>query len=293
MTLKAVAKNALMVWLLFPAIALPVSLAARKMGHTDFLPRFFVWLAIIPIFLSASYLGGWFFFILLTGCCMAACLELVWLKQNPSYSIGRYVIVLTISLPWLFWAQFDGQFPWRLAVLVLIVSTLLCFFKYNAVGSRWHLVCLALVLGSSLSFWMLLQKIPGGFRFVLFAFTVVVMTDIMAFLSGKMLSGLRLFPRLSPNKTLAGFIGGGLSALLVSYIFWFAIPEFDFLNITVAGLLLAVSGAAGDLVASMIKRYHGVKDFSRMLGPIGGMLDRLDSMLGAGWVFFVYIQAFI
>ena len=134
---------------------------------------------------------------------------------------------------------------------------------------------------------------PGGFRFVLFAFTVVVITDIMAFLSGKMLSGLRLFPRLSPQKTLAGLIGGGLSALLVSYIFWFAVPELDFLNITAAGLLLAVSGSVGDLVASVIKRYHGVKDFSRMLGPMGGMLDRLDSLLGSGWAFFVYIKVFV
>jgi phosphatidate cytidylyltransferase len=272
---------------------LPVSLAARKMGHTDFLSRFFVWLAIIPAFLSASYFGAWLFFILLTGCCMAACLELVWLKQNPSYSIGQYAIALSMSLPWLLWAQVDGQFPWQYVLFAITVPMLLCFFKRGSIGSRWHLVCLSLVLGTSLSFWVLLQKMPGGFRFVLFAFTVVVITDIMAFLSGKMLSGLRLFPRLSPNKTLAGLIGGGLSAVLVSYIFWFAIPEFNFLNITAAGLLLAVSGSAGDLAASVIKRYHGVKDFSRMLGPMGGMLDRLDSMLGSGWVFFVYIQAFV
>jgi phosphatidate cytidylyltransferase len=62
----------------------------------------------------------------------------------------------------------------------------------------------------------LLQK-DYGFGVVLFAFSVVAITDIMAFVFGKMLGGLRLCPVISPNKTLAGFIGGGFGAVLAAY----------------------------------------------------------------------------
>lgn len=292
MELDPVVEKAIMVWLLFPVIGIPVSLAAWKTGNHDFLARLFVWFVIIPFFLFASYLGGWFFFSLLAGCCIAACFELMWLDGISSDRMTRLIMSLSISLPWLLWAQLDMRFPWQHVLPVIIISMLLCFWKPIAAGPRAHIICLSLVMGSNLCYWLLLQKIYG-FRFVLFAFTVVVITDIMAFVPGKMLGGPRLFPQLSPGKTLAGFVGGGVSAVLVSYIFWFALAELSFLQITTAGILLAVSGSAGDLLASFVKRFYCVKDFSRMLGPMGGVLDRLDSMLCSGWLFWFYIQIFV
>ena len=288
MNTDAILRHAVLTWLLFPAIAIPVSLTAHRLGHTDFFPRLLVWFVIIPIFLAASYLGELPFFVLLTGCCTASAIELVWLEA-ASRTLARYAATLSISLIWIIWAQIAMRFPWQVIPCVMTASIWVYYLKSKHTGS-WLPPYLALITGSGMSCWILLQK-DYGFGVVLFAFSVVVITDIMAFVFGKMLGGLRLCPVISPNKTLAGFIGGGLGAVLAAYIFWFAVPELNFISVTAAGILLGVSGSCGDLAASMVKRHHGIKDFSGMLGPVGGMLDRLDSLIGAGWIFLIFLKS--
>jgi len=287
---ETILRHAISIWLLFPAIAIPVSLIAHKLGHSGFISRLFVWFIIIPVFLFCSYYSTWLFFILLFCCTIIVSFELVGIDASNSNKISRHIIALSTSLPWLFWAQYDDQYPWAFVPVIIVISLFFYYLKYHDIRQVYHLICLNLFVGVSLSYWILLQRLSDGFRFVLFAFSVIVITDIMAFLSGKMLAGLKFFPKLSPNKTWAGFAGGGVSAVLTSFIFWFAIPELSHIQIIYAGILIAVSGATGDLIASAVKRYHRVKDFSRMLGPMGGMLDRLDSMIGSGWLFFLYLK---
>ena len=80
--------------------------------------------------------------------------------------------------------------------------------------------------------------------------------------------------------------------LVLRPIIRFAVPELIPFKVTVAGMLISTFGSAGDLLASKVKRLYGVKDFSPDLGPMGGMLDRCDSLLSAGWIFsilFIYI----
>ena len=283
-------KQAVLIWLLFPAIGIPVCIIAHKIGHTGFTARLFVWFLIIPVFLFSAYLGETWFLILLVGCTILASLELVWIDTENSYTLHRYMITIFATLPWVFWAHYDDRYPFIFALVIILFSAVLYLVKYQDPHKSYHHICLSLILGLGLSFWILLHRLPNGFRFVLFAFSVIVISDIMAFLSGKMLAGLKLCPRLSPNKTWAGFIGGGGGAVLTSFIFWFAIPEFSLMQVIIAGILLAISGATGDLFASAVKRYHGIKDFSRMLGAMGGMLDRLDSLIGSGWIFFLYLK---
>ena len=62
------------------------------------------------------------------------------------------------------------------------------------------------------------------------------------------------------------------------------------MEVATAGLLVVVCASAGDLLASAIKRRHETKDFGNLLGAQGGMLDRLDSLLGAGWVFYLFVR---
>ena len=57
-------------------------------------------------------------------------------------------------------------------------------------------------------------------------------------------------------------------------------------------MLLVIIGSAGDLIASLLKRHHGIKDFGGMLGPMGGVLDRLDSLLYSGWIFYLFLDLF-
>ena len=142
------------------------------------------------------------------------------------------------------------------------------------------------------SYWIYLNRL-GSFRLALFVFSVVAFFDIMAYVVGKLIGRYRPFPRLSPNKTIAGYLGGLFTALLAAYLFWFAVPELNSLQVALAGLLLTVSGTSGDLFGSKVKRLNGLKDFSCLLGPMGGLIDRLDSQLITMGLFYYYLLAII
>lgn len=123
-----------------------------------------------------------------------------------------------------------------------------------------------------------------GMFFLLFSFFCCWMTDAMAFFAGSLLGKHKMCPKISPNKTIEGAIGGILcNALLcmvllavfrhffglqVGYIFTFAIA-----------IILSVISVFGDLAASVIKRQNGIKDFGNLLPGTGGVMDRFDSSL--------------
>lgn len=293
--------QALLHWLLFPAIAVPVCLYARSRGHHGFVERLGAWLLIIPVALGASFLGQVTLFALLAACCAVAAWELARLGQPtpPRASRGiatiavsptRFAAALVCSLPWLVWADRSAGFPVAVALVAAIAPLALFLALPRATAVKWSIPLLPLSLGASLSFWILLQRMPGGFRWVLLAFSVVVLNDVMGFLTGRFVPGPHPFPGLSPGKTVTGYAGGIVSGVLAAFILAFAVPEFGTAELAAAGLLLACSGAAGDLVASAVKRRHSAKDFSHALGAQGGMLDRLDSLLGAGWAFYVFVR---
>ena len=105
-------------------------------------------------------------------------------------------------------------------------------------------------------------------------------TDIGAYFIGSQIGKNKLAPQLSPNKTIEGFIGGIMSAILVAFIY---LIFFDFryskgIMLLVAGIL-SVTGQFGDLLESSFKRHFSVKDSGKILPGHGGILDRFDSVI--------------
>ncbi len=103
-------------------------------------------------------------------------------------------------------------------------------------------------------------------------YLVVAAADAFAQVGGRLLGGLRPWPKLSPEKTLSGTLCGIGVAAMVGYFLGIR-PE--------TAVALAVAGLVGDLVASKIKRSVGIKDFGRALPGHGGFMDRFDSLWGA------------
>ncbi len=126
----------------------------------------------------------------------------------------------------------------------------------------------------------------GGYWLIVLT-AITAASDSGAYFVGKFLGKAKLCPHISPGKTLAGFNGGIifgiLAGMLLSALFF---PEISLLKIALYAALLSVLGVAGDLTESIIKRATGSKDSGKLLPGHGGFLDRSDSILFCGPVFY-------
>ncbi len=136
---------------------------------------------------------------------------------------------------------------------------------------------------------LLTLPIPGyeGNHLLLIAFLVIVVqaSDVLQYVWGKLLGRHKIAPKLSPSKTLEGFVGGIGSATLLGAALYGLTP-FSPLHAGLMALLITLMGFCGGLVMSAIKRDRGVKDWGQMIEGHGGMLDRLDSVIFSAPIFF-------
>ncbi len=142
-----------------------------------------------------------------------------------------------------------------------------------------------------LGFYPLLYFIKIGERASLFyLLTVVFAGDTGAYFSGKLFGRHALCPKLSPKKTWEGFWGGIFLAVLVSMFLSSLLHLFSETEALALGIVLAISGALGDLFESALKRAVGKKDAGALIPGHGGLLDRIDGIMFAAPVFWGIIK---
>lgn len=119
-----------------------------------------------------------------------------------------------------------------------------------------------------------------------FAFFVVTVFDAFSQISGQLAGGRKLWPSISPKKTISGLVGGGILACTTGMILSDVVGV-PVLYALFFALIIVIFALAGDLLASFYKRCHGVKDFSRLIPGHGGFLDRFDSIIPGGAVMYL------
>lgn len=129
-------------------------------------------------------------------------------------------------------------------------------------------------------------------KYVMALFFFIWANDTFAYLSGKWLGKHKLANRISPKKTIEGFIGGLIGALLVGYLLSLFWEELNIYLWLIFALLVSVFGTIGDLFESTLKRAAHVKDSGNLIPGHGGILDRLDSFLFATPVAYFYLYFF-
>ena len=126
----------------------------------------------------------------------------------------------------------------------------------------------------------LIRKLPSGREWVLFLIATVWAADIFALLGGVLIGKHKLYPKISPNKTVEGLIVGIGGSVLVALVFsFFFLPRLTTGVCLFLAVGLGVLSPVGDFTESMIKRSAQVKDSGALFPGHGGMLDRLDSFL--------------
>ncbi len=149
-----------------------------------------------------------------------------------------------------------------------------------------------LCLPSALMLFMFREDLFGGMAgpgLIILVFCLLWANDIFAYLTGRLLGKHKLFPRISPGKTIEGSIGGLVFTLIATAVFAHYV---DWLTIPIAlgmAAIAVVFGTLGDLCESMLKRQAGVKDSGKLIPGHGGILDRFDSVMFSVPFVFVFL----
>ena len=237
------------------------------------------------IFAALTVLGGWYYDGLLLLLALIGFHEYVRLNGIET----RHPIALTG-----FAGMLVLSFPWESAGLAappaapVIWCLMFALLAYNVLTkNRLTLDASALLLlgavyvGVGFSAMMDVRAIePHGLYWTALAFASIWSSDSGAYFAGRAFGRTKLWPSISPNKTVEGALGGVLAALAVAFLFSIAAP--DRLSLGEAagiGLIASVAGQFGDLIQSAYKRLRGVKDSGTLLPGHGGVLDRCDSWL--------------
>jgi phosphatidate cytidylyltransferase len=126
---------------------------------------------------------------------------------------------------------------------------------------------------------------------ILGAFILVWTNDTFAYLIGKNFGKQKLFPSISPKKTVEGFLGGLFFACVASYfIATFTETTLSFNHWLILSIIISVFGTLGDLIESKFKRQANVKDSGIIMPGHGGLLDRFDSIVFAAPFIYLFLR---
>jgi phosphatidate cytidylyltransferase len=177
-------------------------------------------------------------------------------------------------------------------VLLLLLNNL---FSTGAPLKKDTTTKIVLLTGYIIIPFILLIKLPainGEFNpyLVTGAFVIIWVNDTFAYIVGKSFGKHKLLERISPKKTIEGFIGGLVFAMICSYIISLYYTFLSPLQWIASAVILVIFGTLGDLVESKFKRTAGVKDSGNIMPGHGGILDRLDSIIFAIPFLFLFYQ---
>ena len=213
---------------------------------------------------------------------------------------GILAIPIQYYLAYLAWY---GAFIIFIPVVMFLVLPLRLVLKGDTHGITKSMALLQWILMlsvfgiSHLAYLLSLPELPGfssgGRGLLLFLVFLTEINDIMQFIWGKLLGRHKILPKVSPNKTWEGFLGGVISTTVIGYFLGFLTP-LSAPNVILVSALLAIAGFSGDVVISAIKRDKGIKDMGNSIPGYGVVFDRIDSLSYTAPVFFhlVYYIAY-
>ncbi len=232
---------------------------------------------ILPVVFTALWYGGLVFAALLALFAAFMCWEWSSLCGARSSVEQVFMIVAGAAMPLM---TDYGHGNTGLLVLGVVGIVVLAIAAFRRIESKYLLALGLPYIGATMvaAVW-LRGDTTSGFATLVWIILIVVATDVGAYFTGRSVGGPKLAPRISPNKTWSGLIGGmacaGLTGMIVGYIYDGTV------NPTLGVLSLALGAVAqgGDLAESGFKRHLNVKDASHLIPGHGGFLDRFDGYL--------------
>jgi len=256
------------------------------------------WWVMATIFVAATFINpivSYFAFALLS---FVALRELASISKNVREADRRVLIWCYLAIPIQYLLAYYGQYSLFLTFIPIFMYLWIPFMLVvkgvtEDIGRSMSVLPTQLMLTvfgvSHLAYLLSLPDIEGfaagGRGLLLFIVFITEMNDVFQFTWGKMFGRLKIMPKVSPNKTWEGLIGGVITTTVVGYFLRFLTP-FSGMEAILICLSVSIVGFIGDVVVSAIKRDIGAKDTGNTIPGHGGILDRIDSLAMTAPVFF-------
>jgi len=224
--------------------------------------------------------------------------ELATISKNVRDADRRVLIWCYIAIPIQYVLAYNGLFNLFVIFIPIVMFIWIPFMlvmrgETTEIGRSMSVLPTQLMLTvfslSHLAFLLSLPEIAGfnagGRGLLLFIVFITEINDVFQFTWGKLLGRHKIIPKISPNKTWEGFIGGILTTTIIGYFLRFLTP-FSEIEALVVSFIVACAGFVGDVVVSAVKRDIGLKDTGTLIPGHGGILDRIDSLSITAVVFF-------
>jgi len=260
----------------------------------------------LPVILGSIVFGGIVYTILISAVLGLAAWELVRLFKAGGYEPS--VLIPAVGAVVIVWGRFISElsgeplsndpFIIGLLIIVAMVYHLIAYERGRDQSATDFVITIggAFYIGILGSYLFSMRYLPDGMWWLMTTLFAVWLADSGAYFYGKRFGKRKLTPRLSPKKTWEGYIAGIVAAALFTPLFallWAGISDDPIsitpLNAGLLALVLSIVTPLGDLGESMFKRQFGIKDSSNLLPGHGGIFDRIDSWIWAGFISFYLI----
>jgi len=275
--------------------------AGRIRENRSFRIRFLMGVIFVPLLILIAAKGRFYFLGFVDLILLISILEFYRMMRKAGYQAYRAIGVgTTLVLTWYVYFRSELYSDFLLTTALILIATLELFRE----GERFSVKHMAVTIYGVLyvgwlgGHFVSLRELPlkagtdygDGARYVLLPFFLAWTSDTAAYLGGRFFGKTKLFPRVSPAKSVEGSAAALITSPLVAWLakLTFA-PFLRIQDVFALGLITCVASQLGDLVESMIKREADVKDSSNLIPGHGGLLDRFDSLFFAAPAVYYYL----